>query len=197
MSANLSPFQLIASQELPHLFAQVDSDQVTILRNAAGKLVNEMDRSDASGELPEVGKKPSMVQELAADSSARYLYLTVFMLLPDYLVLPDVALSAIFDYGKMSAALNNQVDVFQFLRLKTDLCIFNRQTLRPLLAIDGYCKDRKVAQSAHEILLKEKIFALGGLPLIGHYFEEPYKDFDPVTLMGRLTREIIRAVHQC
>ncbi len=84
---------------------------------------------------------------------------------PEYLVVPNIALSAIFDVDKMRLALSERELNF-FLSSPVDLCVLQRSSGKPLAAfeVDSWYHDR-----LERILpdrTKNKIFNRGGLKLV-------------------------------
>lgn len=96
----------------------------------------------------------------------KLIYDLLTQVFPNFLVFPNMACSAIFDYESMKQHLGPGDDFRYFLMAIVDLCVVSTTDYRPIVAFEVDSRYHDSPEQQKKDGLKDKFFALGGLPLI-------------------------------
>jgi hypothetical protein len=110
-------------------------------------------------------------------------------LFPNYLVFPNMACNTIFDYEGMKQLIGEDDDFRHFLMAIVDFCVVSTTDYRPMVAFEVDSSYHDSPEQMEKDGLKDKIFHLGGVPLIR--LRPKVQQSDP-----EMKREIIHAVQQ-
>lgn len=114
---------------------------------------------------------PGRAAKATFDSpNEKLFYHALVSLFPNYLVFPNMASSAIFDYETMKGLLNDSQVFEYFLKSRVDFCVVSAISYMPLVAFEvdsSYHDTEKMAQKDSQ---KDLIFYQGGVPMVRYRF---------------------------
>ena len=102
---------------------------------------------------------------LFASKLEYFIYKAVLCMFPNYLVIPNMALNSIFKYDEIKSMLAPE-DFKYYLNAQVDLCVVSVVNNYPVMAFEVDSAFHDSAESLLRDERKNRVFALGGVPLI-------------------------------
>lgn len=102
---------------------------------------------------------------LFASKLEYFIYKAVVCMFPNYLVIPNMSLNAIFKYDEMKAVLAAE-DFKYYLNAQVDLCVVSVINNFPVIAFEVDSAFHDSPESLRRDERKNRVFALGGVPLV-------------------------------
>ena len=146
------------------------------------------DWADAAPEVV-AAKADGVVKPIFNSRRERRFYDALISVFPNYLVFPNMACSAIFDFDQMKELIGDGDEFRHFLMAIVDFCVVSTTDYLPMVAfeVDSSYHDNPERMAKDEV--KDKIFQMGGVPLIRWRPKGKQGEAD-------VKREIIDAVQQ-
>lgn len=102
---------------------------------------------------------------LFASKLEYFIYKAVVCMFPNYLVIPNISLNAIFKYDEMKTVLAAE-DFKYYLNAQVDLCVASVVNNYPVIAFEVDSAFHDSPESLRRDERKNRVFALGGVPLV-------------------------------
>ena len=133
--------------------------------------VRSVKASPGHKKIVETQLRPDKAVKAVFDSpNEKLFYGAIVELFPNFLVFPNMACSAIFDYDLMKELLVDERNFGYFLKSRVDFCVVSAINYLPIIAFEvdsSYHDNERMAQKDE---IKDLIFSRGGIPLLRFRF---------------------------
>ncbi len=163
----------------------------SVERREPGEPVEIEESGDGDDQTParEVSKANGVVKPIFNSNREKRFYDVLIGAFPNYLVFPNMACSAIFDYERMKELLADADQFRHFLMAIVDFCVVSTIDYAPVVAFEIDSDYHDSPERIEKDSIKDQIFQLGGVPLIRWRPKGKQEDTD-------IKRDIISAVQQ-